>query len=76
VGKNKYDWGANEGYHFCFLEERMAFLFCVALGAVEPFSTWGLIRLVGLERSQEDLQQGDRIETCALRMCLLGRNQL
>ena len=63
---------AKEGYHFCLLEERMAFLFCVAFSAVKPFSTLNSVRkAIILEREQKDVQHGDLIETCALRMCLL-----
>jgi hypothetical protein len=59
-------------YHFRLLEKWVAFLFGVAFGAVKPFFTWDFVRILTLgTREPGDLQQGDLIETCALRMCLL-----
>jgi len=58
-------------YHFISLEERVGFGLSMAFRAVEPFLTWDmLICINGLQR-RLSLQQGDLIETCALRMCLL-----
>jgi hypothetical protein len=68
------------------LHERVGFLLLVALCAVEPFSAWGGTGVIlaskdGIECivwwdsfvgvDVENVQHGDRIETWALRMCLL-----
>lgn len=59
-------------YHFEALEEFVLFLFAVAFGAVEPFPTCVVMLVRDVElRERGGAQHGDRMETWALRMCLL-----
>src|SRR5690242_11537122 len=61
------------------LKKRVCFMLVVALGTIEPLAAWNdlsvrLIRMlyVTFEVQHIAVQQGDRIATCALRMCLLA----
>ena len=53
----------------------MIFLFGVTFCAVEPFAAWWdhqTFKLLQTARGGGDKQHGDRMATCALRMCLLS----
>jgi hypothetical protein len=60
-------------YHISLLQQFVICLLAMALGTVEPFPAYGGSAFAGATSlSGRCIQQGDRIETCAFRMCLLA----
>jgi hypothetical protein len=59
-------------YHFSSLRKRMVFGLVVAVCAVEPLPTCSISEPEFAQKEGKCVQQGDLIETCALRICLLG----
>lgn len=60
--------------HFSSSHQGMLLLFSMALGAIEPFPTCVLVQPLFLVSADVDSQHGDRIDTCAFNICLLGRS--